>query len=99
MIKKYHLENTEPTYLRIWQKINFGKEVLEPGFFEENIEPHEDQYRRDNDNEIIHRDFHTPDCYTDIFERASDGFPLICPYQCGHIFENIDKADTDEYLV
>jgi len=35
MIKKYKLENTDTTYLRIWQKINFGKEILEPSFFED----------------------------------------------------------------
>ena len=35
MIRKYHIENKEETYLRIWQKINFGKEVLPKNFFEE----------------------------------------------------------------
>ena len=34
MIRKYKIEKTDTTYLRIWQKINFGKEILEPGFFE-----------------------------------------------------------------
>jgi hypothetical protein len=36
MIRKYNLEKTDETYLRIFQKINFGKEFLEPKFFEEN---------------------------------------------------------------
>jgi hypothetical protein len=36
MIKKYKIENTKPTFLRIWQKINFGKEILPPEFFGEN---------------------------------------------------------------
>ena len=35
MIKKYKLESTDKTYLRIWQKVNFTKEILEPEFFEE----------------------------------------------------------------
>lgn len=36
MIKKFWLENTDKTYIRIFQKINFGKEILEPGFFGKN---------------------------------------------------------------
>jgi hypothetical protein len=32
MIKQYNIENKDTTYLRIWQKVNFGKEFLEPGF-------------------------------------------------------------------
>ena len=36
MIKKYKLEDTNETYLRIWQKVNFGKEFLEPGFIKDN---------------------------------------------------------------
>jgi hypothetical protein len=32
MIKRYNIENKDETYLRIWQKVNFGKEFLEPGF-------------------------------------------------------------------
>ena len=35
MIRRYKLENSDETYLRIWQKVNFGKEFLEPKFFEE----------------------------------------------------------------
>lgn len=35
MIRRYKLENSEETYLRIWQKVNFGKEFLKPIFFEE----------------------------------------------------------------
>jgi hypothetical protein len=34
MIKTYKIENTETTYTRIWQKVNFGKEILEPKFFD-----------------------------------------------------------------
>ena len=34
MIRKYKLEDTNETYLRIWQKVNFGKEFLESGFFQ-----------------------------------------------------------------
>jgi len=33
MIKKYSIEKTDETYLRIWQKITFGKEILENSFF------------------------------------------------------------------
>lgn len=39
MIKKYQIENTDETYLRIWQKVNFGKQILEPGFFSKNEIP------------------------------------------------------------
>jgi len=39
MLKKYKLENTSDTYLRIWQKINLGKEILEAKFFEKNDIP------------------------------------------------------------
>jgi len=35
MIKRYNIENKDTTYLRIWQKITFGKEILEPGFCED----------------------------------------------------------------
>ena len=46
MIRKYKIENTDKTYLRIWQKINFGKEILEPKFFEENkIKDNDKSYR------------------------------------------------------
>jgi len=34
-MKKYLLETQEATYLRIWQRVNFGKEILEPKFFED----------------------------------------------------------------
>lgn len=36
MIKRYAVENTEPTYLRIWQTITFGKEILPLDFFKHN---------------------------------------------------------------
>jgi hypothetical protein len=39
MIKKYDIENTDSTYLRIWQKINLGKEILDPEFFKDNRIP------------------------------------------------------------
>jgi hypothetical protein len=29
MIKRYKIENKDTTYIRIWQKVNFGKEFLE----------------------------------------------------------------------
>jgi len=46
MIKIYRIEDTNETYLRIWQKLNFGKEILEPKFFEENkIKDSEYSYR------------------------------------------------------
>lgn len=35
MIRTHNIENTDTTYLRIWQKINLGKEVLEPDFFKQ----------------------------------------------------------------
>jgi len=35
MFKRYHIEKqNDETYLRIWQKVEFGKQILEPGFFE-----------------------------------------------------------------
>jgi len=46
MIRTYTIENTETTYLRIWQKINLGKEVLEPDFFkQEDIKDSSDSLR------------------------------------------------------
>jgi hypothetical protein len=46
MIKKYQIENTDETYLRIWQKVNFGKEILEPKFFVKNEIPEsQESYR------------------------------------------------------
>jgi hypothetical protein len=46
MIKKYHIENTDETYLRIWQKINLGKEILVKEFFEENkVNESDESYR------------------------------------------------------
>ena len=46
MIKTYNIENTDTTYLRIWQKINLGKEVLEPGFFkQEDIKDSSESFR------------------------------------------------------
>ena len=43
MIKEYHLEDRAETYLRIWQKIMFGKEVLDLSLFE-NTEIKDTQY-------------------------------------------------------
>ena len=46
MIREYNLENSGETYLRIWQKITFGKEILESVFFEENnISDTQNSYR------------------------------------------------------
>jgi hypothetical protein len=46
MIKKYKIESKDETYLRIWQKVNFGKQVLEPGFFEDKeIADSQESYR------------------------------------------------------
>lgn len=46
MIKKYKLESNDNTYLRIWQKINFGKEIIKPEFFKETeIEKSNDGFR------------------------------------------------------
>ena len=46
MVRKYKIENTEETYLRIWQKVNFGKVILDQKFFEENeIKNSQDSYR------------------------------------------------------
>jgi hypothetical protein len=60
MIRKYEIENTDETYLRIWQKINFGKEILEPNFFK-NIEIDNSQnsyklsvYQFDSNNRLFY---------------------------------------------
>ncbi len=46
MIKRYEVENTDNTYLRIWQKIVFDKQILEPDFFKEKkIANLEDSYK------------------------------------------------------
>jgi hypothetical protein len=46
MIRKYRLENTEDTYVRIWQKVNFGKEILKPDFFNrDKITESQESYR------------------------------------------------------
>jgi len=45
-MKKYKIENTEDTYLRIWQKVNFNKEFLKAEFFKDNkIAESEESYR------------------------------------------------------
>lgn len=36
MIKRYEVNETGETYLRIWQKLTFGKEILPIDFFKEN---------------------------------------------------------------
>jgi len=36
MITKFKLENNEETYIRIWQKIHFGKEFLQYNYFKDN---------------------------------------------------------------
>jgi len=34
MIKQYNIKNNDTTYLRLWQKIQFGKEILPESFFD-----------------------------------------------------------------
>ena len=86
MLKQYKIENTDTTFLRIWQKVIFGKEVFKPEIFI--IEPVKDtDYSKrlkvcqiDNDTRGFYLDniFYIVDTKEPIYNFLDTGRALNC---------------------